>query len=68
MSLLKKWQTVKIHVLNCLKPSERDDVLKILNEEIGYFLALIKLNSRNKFEDAAKCLIIFSDVYTYTIN
>lgn len=58
-----KWSHIKLNVLNCNKANDRDDCLKIFNEDIGYFLALLKLVVKDsKFENAIKSFITFTDV------
>lgn len=60
---------MKWKVLNCIKANERDDVMKIFNSDIVYYLALLKLLvQRPKFDDAVNKLICFSDVSCKTFE
>lgn len=62
-ALLVKWPTIKFNILSSVKVCERDDCLKKFDENIGYFLALLKMVvQRPKFEEAINILMTFNDV------
>lgn len=63
-ALCYKWPDMKKNVLICLSAGERDRCLKWFNDDIGYFLALLKLltPSTAHFEDIVGKFVIFSDV------
>lgn len=65
-ALFTKWPKLKNNILTAVKPTERDQCLKWFNDDIGYFLALLKIVSPNsaKLEEVIGKFIIHSDVST----
>lgn len=63
-ALCSKWPEVKKVVLVCVHAAAREECLGYFNEEIGYFIALIKLLSSNraKLPEIISKFIIFSNV------
>lgn len=63
-ALFDKWPQMKHDVLAAVQPSLRDNILNMFNDDIGYFLALLKLliPSNANLETVAGKLITFSDV------
>lgn len=63
-ALCSKWPDVKKEVLVCIHAAARDECFGYFNEEIGYFIALIKLlaSNRAKLPEIISKFIIFSNV------
>lgn len=63
-ALFDRWPQIKHDVLATVDASLRDSILNMFNDEIGYFLALLKLliPSTANLETVAGKLITFSDV------
>lgn len=62
--LSKKWPAMKVDVLSNVKAKDRDDLLKYFNEDIGFYLCLLKLlvPANASLPSVISKLIIFSDV------
>lgn len=58
---------LKNKILICVNPSERDDCLKYFNDDIGYYLALLKVVStkskRCDFASVISQLIVHTKVF-----
>lgn len=69
-ALFKKWPEIRSDILNTVKPAERDSILQYFNEDIGYFLALLRLvvPRSSKIEEIINKFIIFSDVSIFLIQ
>lgn len=63
-AFVEKWPKIKTDILTAVKPIERDDLLKYFNDDIGYFLALLKLllPRGSNLESAVSKFIVYSDV------
>lgn len=62
--LFKKWPEIKNDVLLNIRARDRDDLLKFFNEDIGYYLCLLKLlvPANADLPNVTSKLVIFSDV------
>lgn len=69
-ALFERWPQMKHDILAAVDPSSRDKLLNMFNDDIGYFLALLKLLTPSKanFENVAGKLITFSDVSQHFIE
>lgn len=71
-ALFDKWPQMKGDVLASVNPADRDGLLKLFDEEIGYFLALMKLlaPSKSNFTENIGKFIIFSNasITIYYLN
>lgn len=63
-AFFEKWPKIKTDILTAVKPSERDDLLNCFNDDIGYFLALLKLllPRGSNLELAVSKFIVYSNV------
>lgn len=63
-ALFKKWPEMKSKVLACVNAADRDGLLTYYDDDIGYFLALLKLlvASKANFHEIVGKFIIFSNV------
>lgn len=68
-ALFDIWPRMKHDVLAAVDASLRDNILKMFNDDIGYFLALLKLiiPSTANLENVAGKFITFSDVSLISI-
>lgn len=55
---------MKTEVLICVKPADRDACLAYFNQDMGYFIALMKLMAptRSNFDDVVSKFIVYSQV------
>lgn len=69
-ALIERWPQMKHDVLAAVDPSARDKILNMFNDDIGYFLALLKLliPSNANLENVAGKLITFSNVSQHSID
>lgn len=69
-ALFERWPQMKHDILAAVDPSLRDKTLDMFNDDIGYFLALLKLliPSKADFENVAGKLITFSDVCQHLLD
>lgn len=58
------WLKIKTDILNPTKPAKRDDLLEYFNDDIGYFLALLKLlmPRGSNLDLAVSKFIVYSNV------
>lgn len=62
--LFDVWPGMRVGILKCIPTAARDGYLKMFNEDIGYYLALLKVScarSANHAENTKK-LFVYSDV------
>lgn len=63
-ALFTVWPILKFNILTSVNAAERDECLQIFNEDIGYFLALLKLliPKNASLNDIVSKFIVYSDV------
>lgn len=63
-ALFTAWPKIKTEIIISVNVAERDMCLKYYNEDIGYFLALLKLliPKNAAFDEIVSKFIVFSDV------
>lgn len=68
-ALIEKWDNIKAQIACMLPVKERNECMNYYDQEIGFFISLLRLVSiKTKFADRVNQLILFTDVSDHFRN